>query len=361
MTFSRAAGHRRAAAGDRLSAAVGRSSYSRRDALRLGVTGAGLLALTAACGGGGSGGSGGTGGSGGSGGEINISQGSGISYAALIIIQAKGWLEQDLPGRTINWKTVSGGAATRDGIVSGSLQLGVSGYGPYLIGWDAGVPWKIVCSLNDMPLWLVAKDPKFRSLKDFGPADQIAAVSPGSIQSVMLQRAAQQQLGDAHALDRNIVAMAHPEALQALVAGQLAGAYTSPPFQFQAVEQGARKLVDSYELFGPHGFNAVVTSEEYEAANPDVLASFYKNITRANELITKSPAEAAKILSEAEKGKISPEKYQEYLTYSGIEFTTAPHGVLKLSAFMKEVGVIKKTPADWRDIVFDQAKKENGS
>ena len=27
----------------------------------------------------------------------------------------------------------------------------------------------------------------------------------------------------------------------------------------------------------------------------------------------------------------------------------------------KEVGVIKKTPADWRDIVFDQAKKENGS
>ncbi|MEV1173010.1 ABC transporter substrate-binding protein [Nonomuraea sp. NPDC049784] len=340
------------AVGNRFAASGGSRSYSRRDALRFGATGAGLLALTAACG---------SGGSGGSGSEINISQGSGISYAALIIIQAKGWLEQDLPGRKINWKTVSGGAATRDGIVSGSLHLGVSGLGPYLIGWDAGVPWKIVSSLNDMPLWLVAKDPKFRSLKDFGPKDQIAAVSPGSIQSVMLQKAAQQQLGDAHALDKNIVAMAHPEALQALIAGQLAAAYTSPPFQFQAVEQGARKLVDSYDLFGPHGFNVMVTSEEYAAKNPDVVKSIYKNIARANDLITNSPAEAAQILSQAEKGKISPAEYQVYLTYKGIEFTTTPHGLLKLSAFMKEVGVIKKTPADWRDVVFDTIKGENGS
>ena len=39
-------------------------------------------------------------------------------------------------------------------------------------------------------------------------------------------------------LDKNITAMAHPDALQALIAGQIAAAYTSPPFQFQAVEQG---------------------------------------------------------------------------------------------------------------------------
>jgi NitT/TauT family transport system substrate-binding protein len=326
--------------------------YSRRDALRLGATGAGALALTAACGG--SGGSG-------SGKEIVISQGSGISYAALIIIQAKRWLETDLPGRTIRWTTVSGGNATRDGLVSGKLHLGSSGLGPFLIGWGAGIPWKIISSLNDMPLWLVAKDPRFQSLKDFRPSDKIAAIAPGSIQSVMLQKAAQRQLGDAHALDRNIASMAHPDALQALVGGQIAAAYTSPPFQFQAVEQGARKLVDSYELFGQHGFNTMVAMQEYADKNPDVITAVHRNIAKANDLITNSPAEAARILSAAEKGKIPPAKYQEYLTYQGIQFTTTPHSLLEIGAFMKEVGVVKKVPGDWRETVFDTVKKENGS
>ncbi|MEO3796306.1 ABC transporter substrate-binding protein [Nonomuraea sp. B10E15] len=327
--------------------------YSRRDALRVGAAGAGLAALAAACGEGG--------GSGGSGEEINISQGSGISYAALTIMQANGWLEKDLPGRTINWKLVSGGAATRDGLLAGQLHVGSSGVGPYLIGWDAGIPWKIVSSLNDMPLWLVAKDPRLRGLRDFEPTDKIAAVSPGSIQSVMLQKAARQQLGDAHALDGNIVAMAHPDALQALVGGQIAAAYTSPPFQFQAVEQGARKLVDSYELFGPHGFNMMVATQEYAEQNGDVIEAVHRNIARASDLIRNSPGEAAQILSEAEGGKVSPARYEEYLTFDGIEFTTTPHALLKLGAFMKEVGVVKKTPADWRDVVFDTVKQEDGS
>jgi NitT/TauT family transport system substrate-binding protein len=333
----------------RSAAPPGPPSYSRRDALRFGLTGAGALALTAC------------GGAGGSGKEINISQGSGISYAALIVIQAKGWLEKDLPGRKVNWKTVSGGSATRDGLVSGKLHLGSSGIGPFLIGWSAGVPWKVVASLNDMPLWLVAKDPRFRSLKDFRPNDKIAAIAPGSIQSVMLQKAAQQQLGDARALDGNIASMAHPDALQALIGGQIAAAYTSPPFQFQAVEQGARKLVDSYDLFGQHGFNMMLATEEYAEKNGDVIDAVHKNIARANDLIVKSPDEAAQILAKSEKGKISPAKYKEYLTYKGIEFTTTPHSLLKLGAFMKEVGVTKKVPGDWRELVFDTVKKENGS
>ncbi|MEU6039980.1 ABC transporter substrate-binding protein [Actinomadura sp. NPDC047616] len=325
--------------------------YSRRQVLRLGALGAGAAALSAACGGG----------SGGSGKEIGIAIGNGISYAAFTVIQAKRWLEQELPGRTISWKVIAGGGTTRDALLSGKLQLGSTGLGPLLIGWDAGVPWKIVSSLNDMPLWLVAKNPRFRSLRDFRQGDQIAAVQPGSIQSVMLQKAAQQQLGDPHALDKNIATMAHPEALEALLGGQIAAAYTSPPFQFQAVEQGARKLVDSYDLFGAHGFNVMAATEEYAEKNPDVLAAVHKTIARANAFIAEQPAEAAKILADAEKGRITADRYEKYLTHEGIEFTTTPHGLVKIAAFMKEIGVIKKVPADWRDLAFDTVRKENGS
>ena len=119
--------------------------------------------------------------------------------------------------------------------------------------------------------------------------------------------------------------------------------------------------MNSYDLFGQHGFNVMVTSEEYAKKNEGVLNAVHKNIGRANALITNSPAEAAQILSKVEKGKISPAKYQEYLTYKGIEFTTTPHTLLKLGAFMKEVGLIKKSPGDWRDLVFDMVKGETGS
>ena len=327
-------------------------TYSRRDALRFGAIGAGVAAFAAACG---------TGGGSGPKDPVTIASGFGISYAPFTIIQAKGWLDQALKGRQVKWTMLSGGSANRDAMLAGKVQIGTSGLGPFLISADSGVPWKIVSGLNDMPLWLVAKDPKYTSLKSFGPNDKIAAVQPGSIQSVMLQKAAQQQLGNPHALDKNIATMEHPEALQALIGGQIAAAYTSPPFQFQAIEQGARKLVDSYDLFGQHGFNVVTATEDYAKDNGDVLAAVYAQVDRANKFIKANPAEAAKIISKAENGKISAEKYEKYLTWKGIDFTTAPHSIVKLGTFMHQIGVIKKAPGPWTSYVFDTATKTDGS
>ena len=120
-------------------------TYSRGEFLRLAALGAGVTVVSAACGSGtsatGSSGKSGSSSGGGSSGAVTISLATGISYASLIIIRAKKWLEHDLPHRTINWKVINGGAVTRDGLLSGSLQAGASGVGPYLIGWDRGVPW----------------------------------------------------------------------------------------------------------------------------------------------------------------------------------------------------------------------------
>ena len=331
----------------------GGRNYSRRDALRFGAVGAGVAALTAACGG--------SGGPGGSGDPVTIAIGYGISYAPLTIIKAKGWLDRTLKGREVAWTYLSGGSANRDAMLAGKVQIGTSGLGPFLISADSGVPWKIVSGLNDMPLWLVAKDPRITGLKSFRPNDKISAPQPGSIQSVMLQKAAQEQLGDPHALDANLASMDHPSALQALLGGQIAGAYTSPPYEFQAVEDGARKLVDSYDLFGRHGFNVVTATDEYADKNADVLAAVLTAIGRANDFIAKDPEQAAAILSKAEKGKISAKKYEKYLTWKGIVFTTAPHSIVKIGTFMKQVGVIKKTPGDWQSYVFDTVRKEDGS
>ncbi|MFC4563898.1 ABC transporter substrate-binding protein [Nocardiopsis mangrovi] len=328
----------------------------RRDVLRGGLgllAGAAVIGPLAACSNGE--------GAAGSTGEVAIASGHGISYAPLTIIEAQGWLDEDLPGHTVSWQILSGGSASRDGLLGGSLQAGTSGLAPYLLGWDAGVPWRIVTGLNNMPLWMVAIDERIQSLADITDADRISSPQPGSIQSMVLARAAREEFGDADRFTANLVAMPHPDALQALISGQIAAAVTSPPFQYQAEEEGARVLLDSYDVFGgPHGFNVVVALEEYAEQNPEVIEAVHANVARANELIADDPGEAARILSEAEDGEIDPERYEDYLTRDGIEFTTTPQGLEDLGAFMAEIGEIDAGPEDWRDLVFDTVAEEQG-
>ncbi|MFC7329473.1 ABC transporter substrate-binding protein [Marinactinospora rubrisoli] len=294
--------------------------------------------------------------------RVAIASGYGLSYAPLTIIQAQGWLEEDLPDRTVEWRILSGGSASRDGLLGGSLELGTSGQAPFVQAWASGVPWRVVTALNNMPLWMVALDERIQSLDDITDSDRISTPQPGSIQAMALAKAAQDRYGDPDRFTGNLVAMPHPDALQALLSGQIAAAVTAPPSQYQAVEQGARILVDSYEAFGgPHGFNVVTALEEYAEANPDVIEALYANVARANELITGDPSRAAGILAEAEDGDITAEQYEDYLTREGTEFTTTPQGLERLSAFMNEIGEIDRTPGGWTDLVFDTVAGEEGN
>ncbi|RCV48599.1 ABC transporter substrate-binding protein [Marinitenerispora sediminis] len=328
----------------------------RRDVLRSGLgvlLGAAVVGPLSACGG-----------SGGAGGDrrIAIASGYGLSFAPLIIIQSQGWLEEELPDHTVEWKVLSGGSASRDGLLGGSLELGTSGQAPFLQAWASGVPWRVVTALNNMPLWMVALDDRIQSLDDITESDRISSPQPGSIQAMVLAKAAQDRYGDPGRFTRNMVAMPHPDALQALLSGQIAAAVTAPPSQYQAVEQGARILLDSYEVFGaPHGFNVVTALEDYAEDNPDVIAAVHANVARANELINSDPARAAGILAEAEDGDVTAEQYEDYLTREGTEFTTTPQGLEALSSFMSEIGEIDTTPGGWTDLVFDTVAEEAGS
>jgi NitT/TauT family transport system substrate-binding protein len=284
--------------------------------------------------------------------EVAIATGYGISFAPLTIIEARGWLEEALPDHTVSWQVLSGGSASRDGLLGGSLQAGTGGLAPFLLGVNSGVPWRIVSGLNNMPLWMVTLDDRIRSLADLTADDRVSSPQPGSIQSMVLARAAREEFGDPDRFTANLVAMPHPDALQALLSGQIAAAVTSPPFQYQAEEEGARVLLDSYEVFGgPHGFNVVTALEEYAEANPEVLEALHAAIGRARDLIADDPAEAARVLSEAEDGAITPERYEDYLTREGIEFTTTPQGLADLGAFMAEIGEIDAAAAP-ADLVF---------
>lgn len=175
---------------------------------------------------------------------IHITIGSGLPYAPLTIIKHQRTLETAFPDTRIVWdEGVSGGAATRDGILSGKVQVGVTGIAPFVIGVDKGVPWKVLGSMGQIGISMVSRDPGIRTLEDLDASGRpISVPSPDSGQAMALKSLAESKLGDVKAFDDQLSPMPHPDAYQALVTGTTGAAFIAPPFQYQLLaDSGAHE------------------------------------------------------------------------------------------------------------------------
>lgn len=274
----------------------------------------------------------------------------GLSYANLIVMREQGVLEKQFPKTQFSWRVLASGAAVRDGIVAGQIQIGAGGTAPFLVGWDRGVGYRLIGSLNEINLWLVSNNPKLKTLKDFEPTTKIGLPAPDSIQAIILRKAAQEQLGNAHALDNNLVAIAHPLGLAALQNGQLDAHFANPPFQEQEVQRGGHILLKSYDVFGRSTLNSVFTTEAFAKEHPNFTKTFYRDLEDATKFCREKPDQTAEILSKDSGGKESASSFKKLLTAPDVTFTIVPHGFMKYAKFMKEIGLIEKVPSSMREI-----------
>ena len=282
--------------------------------------------------------------------KLAIAYQPGLGYAPLLIAKQEKSLEKALPEVDVTWQELNSGAAIRDGIISDHLQVGAGGIGPFLVGLDAGVDWKVISGLNDMSLYLDSMNPKIRSLKDLKGAGSIAMPGPDSIQSVVLRKGADKELGDPKALDSQIVSMGHPDGVQALIGGQIAAHLTSPPFQAQEIKEGATKLLDSYDLFGKHTFNSIYTKSEFAKCNPAVVKELVNVVAAANKSLTEEPAQAAAVLSK--EMAIPATEVEKQITSEDVAFVDTPSGFGTFAKFMKSIGMIHKVPTN-KDMFLD--------
>ena len=73
-----------------------------------------------------------------------------------------------------------------------------------------GIPYKIFSSISSQPHGLMTNSADIKTLSDITSDKKIALVCIGSIQHIFLSMLSLHDLGDAHALDNNIVAMSPP-------------------------------------------------------------------------------------------------------------------------------------------------------
>lgn len=292
--------------------------------------------------------------------ELSIAYQPGLGYANLRLVKAEKLLEKELPDTKITWRELNSGAAIRDGTMSGDIDIAAGGVGPFIIGRAAGVDWKMLSALNTMNLQLMVMDKNVNSLEQLKGDGKIAMPGPDSIQAIVLKKGAKEELGDARELDAQILAMGHPDGVQALSAGQIDAHLTSPPFLQQEVDEGAHDILSSYDLFdGAHTFNGVYAKEEFVECRPEVSEALLKTLGEANTRITDESAESAEILSQ-EIGGMKPDAVERELKAEGTEFTQRPVKVTAFSDFMFDEEIItEKLTTD--DMFFDNHATTEGS
>ena len=291
--------------------------------------------------------------------RISIAEQYGLAYAPLQIMKEMKLLEKNMPGLEVDWKQLGNTAAIREAMVAGEVDAGFMAIPPFLIGWDKGMKWKIATGLSVTPTALVTNDPSIKSIKDLTSKDRIALPQPGSIQHILLSMASLKEFGDASKLDGQLVTLAHPDGMNALMAKtEISAHFTSPPYLYYELEQGMHEILSGSEIMGSkYSFIVGVTTNTLHNQNKELYDVFIKSVEEAVVFIQNNPKEAAAILSDSYE--IPEDQFLKYLTWEGTEYTTEVYGLQKFSEYMKANGNINEIPSPMGEVLWEDVKYEN--
>ncbi|WP_416351364.1 ABC transporter substrate-binding protein [Cupriavidus basilensis] len=309
-------------------------------------------------------------------GKIRIAEQFGVVYLLLNVARDQQLIEKQGKQQGVDvkveWTQLSGGAAVNDALLSGAIDIAGAGVGPLLTVWDrthGKQNVKGVASLGNFPYYLVSNNPKVKTIADFTDKDRIAlpAVSV-SVQSRVLQLAAAKQWGDKefNRLDKWTVAVPHPDAAAAIIAGgtEISGHFGNPPFQEQelAGNPNARIVLNSYDVLGgPSSATVLYATEKFRNDNPKTYRAFVDALAEAARFATANPEAAADLYIRVNKAKIDRALLVKILKNPQVQFKVAPQNTFALAEFMHRVGAIRNQPESWQDYFFQDPVTAQGS
>lgn len=286
--------------------------------------------------------------------RVVVAQQFGLGYAPVILMQELHLIEKYYPDAKVEWVRLGSGGAIREGMAGGNIDVGSMGVPPYLIAWAKGYNFKIISALCEMPLGLQTYRQDIKTLSDIKPGMKIALPSPGSIQHILLSMAADKALGNPKALDQNIIAMAHPDGVNALINQvEIDGHFTSPPYIFKELEQeNIHQVVDARQAFGGD-FTFLVTAAtgQLKERNPELFNAVYKALEEAIKMLNENPEKTAETV--APVLNLDHETYMKYTTWEGVRFDTNPHGLLIFLEFMNEAGYVDRNTENVQELLWE--------
>jgi len=302
--------------------------------------------------------------------EVRIGKQYGLPYIQLIAMEDQKLIEkhaklQGLGDIKVEWATLGGPAQINDGIISGAIDVGAVGLPNLITLWEktrSNVQVRAIAGLNFMPLILLTRDPKIKSLKDYGEKDRIALPSVKiSMQAILLEMAAAKEFGQTNyeKLDPLTVSMGHPDAFAALNSGtEVQSHFSSLPFQNRQLKMpGYHQVVSSYDIIGPHSVSAISMTTKFHDGNPKMVAALLGAMKEATAWINSDRQAAAETYLRVTKDKMPLDEFVAMLNDPNIVITIEPKGADKISEFLAKVGRIKAKPDNWKDYYFGDVDK----
>ena len=283
---------------------------------------------------------------------LSVAYQYGLSYAPLTIMQEMGLIEKNYDGEVeVSWTNLNSGAAINEGVIAGDIDVANMGVAPFLTGVTRGIPYKMYGTISAQPHKLMTNKEEIKTMEDITAENKIALVNIGSIQHILLGMASENVLGDAHALDNNIVAMSHPDGMTALLAGSVDCQLTTSPYIFQELEEEGIHEVEGFSDTWPDGnvFIVGLVSDALVEKNPDLFAAVVAATSEAMDFINGQPQEAAKIL--AEKMDKPLEDVLSWMTAEGSVYAMDLPGVMDMASFMKEAEFLEEAPESLESIM----------
>jgi len=284
---------------------------------------------------------------------LKIAYQYGMAYAPLIVMQEQKLIEKYCDNVEVNWQVLNSGAAINEGVIAGDIQVAYMGIAPFLTAVMKGTPYKLYSGLSGQPMGLNTNDANITSLADFTADDKIALVNYGSIQHIMLAMAAEKELGDAHALDENIMAMAHPDGMQALISNSVKGHLTTAPYFLQELEDDQFSEITSVRETFPEDCTIIIgaaANDLYEN-HREVYDALVSATNEAMDYINNNLEDTAEMIYENEG--VSKEVMLEYMKADGVIYTNKATGLMEIADFMKRAEFIEEAPAAFSDISFE--------
>src|ERR1041385_2334942 len=301
---------------------------------------------------------------------LRIGKQYGLPYIQFVIMEDQGLIEkqaklQGLGDIKVDWATLGGPAAINDGIISGAIDVGAVGLPNLITMWEktrSNVKVRAIAGLNFMPLILLTRDARSKTLKDYGEKDRIAVPSVKiSMQAILLEMAAAKEFGEANyeKLDPLTVSMGHPDAFAALNSGTEVGShFSSAPFQYRQLKMpGYHQVISSYDIIGPHSVSCISMTTKFHDGNPKMVAALLGAMKEATAWIKADKKAAAEAYLRVTKDKMPVEEMIAILNDPTMVITIVPKGADKISEFLVKVGRIKAKPDRWQDYYFGDVDK----
>lgn len=285
---------------------------------------------------------------------LRIARQHSIMYAPVYVMERLGLMEKYLPGMEIQWLEMGSGAVMNEALAADRMDVAFMGTPPAIIAWNVGLEIRILSNLCISPLGLQVRDANIARLADFGPNDKIAMPGLGSIQHILLAMACERELGNAHALDNNLIAMTHPDGAMAMLSGGGPTAHlTALPYIAKENEAGFPTILTGTDAFGGDYSTIVsVATKKIHDRNPLALAATLAALNEAMWRINSRDSEVMAII--ADKEKISVSEVEKFLDWEGTNYTTTLYGLEGMMAFMEREKYITRRPA-LRDLLWETA------